>query len=73
MEEKPYKVIKNLCYVEAAAGQKSRPAMVIHIAKKDDSLWSIAKQYVTTMDAIKEINSIDDAKIDSGRRLLIVR
>ncbi|MCI9596865.1 MAG: DUF3794 domain-containing protein [Firmicutes bacterium] len=73
IEEKSLKLIKNPCFVESS--QTKRPSsMVIYITRKDDSLWKIAKRYKVSMDAIKEVNQMEEgAALREGTRLLIVK
>lgn len=73
IEEKALKLIKNPCFVESS--QTKRPSsMVIYITRKDDSLWKIAKRYKVSMDAIKEVNKMEEgAVLREGTRLLVVK
>ncbi|MCB6993936.1 DUF3794 domain-containing protein [bacterium 210820-DFI.6.37] len=73
VEEKTIKLIKNPCFVEG--GQAKRPApMVIYITKEGDTLWTIAKKYKTGIEAIREINKLEEnAVIKEGMKLLIVK
>lgn len=44
----------------------------IHIVKKGDTLWSIAQQYKTTVDELKQLNNnIDPRKLPIGYQLFI--
>ena len=49
------------------------PSVVGYIAKANDSLWSIAKKYYTTVDTIKEINQLEQESIKVGDKILIVK
>lgn len=49
------------------------PSIVGYIAKPNDSLWSIAKKYYTTIDTIKEINQLEQETIKIGDKILIVK
>lgn len=73
IEEKSLKLIKNPCFVESS--QTKRPSsMVIYITRKGDSLWKIAKRYKVSMDAIKEVNQMEEgAALREGMRLLVVK
>ena len=51
--------------------EKSR--MVIYITGENDSMWSIAKKFKTTMAAIQEINELDNELIAQGQKLLILK
>lgn len=67
------KLIKNPCFVENS--QSRRPSsMVIYITKHNDSLWKIAKKYKISMDAIREVNQMEEeSPVKEGMRLLIVK
>ncbi|VAW15971.1 Hemagglutinin [hydrothermal vent metagenome] len=42
-----------------------------HIVQKGDTLYSISKRYLVTVDELKKINSIDDNNIAIGQKLTI--
>ena len=49
-----------------------RYSIVIYFVKPNDTLWLIAKRFRSTVDAIVELNEIDDKnKIDVGQQLFI--
>lgn len=48
-------------------------SMIGYRVKDNDTLWTIAKTYNTTVDMLKEINNIVDKEIKTGDKLLIVR
>ena len=43
----------------------------VYIVKKGDCLWSIAKQFNTTVDAIKRANNLTSNMINANQRLII--
>jgi hypothetical protein len=49
------------------------PGIIGYIVKKDDTLWTIAKKYYTTMDSIREINELADGRISEGDKLIIMK
>ena len=49
------------------------PGMVAYIVKPYDTLWSIAKRYHTTVEAIMEINELESEFVYPGTHLLIVK
>lgn len=49
------------------------PGMVGYIVKPNDTLWSIAKRYHTTMEAIMDINNLESEFVYPGTHLLIVK
>lgn len=53
--------------------KKALPVVVGYVVKKEDTLWSIAKQYYTTVERIKEINELEQDEVEEGSRLVIVK
>lgn len=49
------------------------PGMVGYIVKPSDTLWSIAKRYHTTVEAIMDINDLESDVVYPGDHLLIVK
>lgn len=49
------------------------PGMIGYIVKPYDTLWSIAKRYHTTIEAIMEINDLESDIVYPGDHLLIVK
>ncbi len=49
----------------------SKEQLHTHIVQKGDTLYSISKRYLVTVDALKKINSIDDNNIAIGQKLTI--
>ncbi len=55
-------------------GIKERPTITIYYAQKGDNLWKIAKKYLTTVDALKKWNDLDDNTVlRSGQQILIFK
>jgi LysM repeat protein len=52
---------------------EKRPSIVGYIVKPEDDLWSLAKRYSTSVDAIKELNDVSGEKLKPGDRLLIFK
>ena len=52
---------------------EKRPSIVGYIVKPEDDLWSLAKRYSTSVDAIKEVNDVSGEKLKAGDRLLIFK
>ena len=50
-----------------------RPSIVGYLVKDGDDLWTLAKRYSTTVDAIKEVNELSGEQIKQGDRLLIFK
>lgn len=59
------------------AGTKNRSnakeSADVHVVRKGDTLYHIAKRYGTTIDQIKLWNNSDDENLSIGQKLLIVR
>lgn len=49
------------------------PGIVGYIVKDGDTLWNLARHYMTTMDAIREINHLENNQLKAGERMLIMR
>lgn len=52
---------------------EKRPSIVGYIVKPEDDLWSLAKRYSTSVEAIKELNDVSGEKLKAGDRLLIFK
>lgn len=52
---------------------KSRPGMIGYTVNDKESLWDIAKKYHTTTDKLIEINRLNDERLKSGQKLLIIK
>ena len=50
-----------------------RPSIVGYIAKENDDLWTLAKNYSTSVETICEINDLQDRPTKKGERLLIFK
>ena len=53
--------------------KKRLPGVIGYIVKKDDTLWSIAKNYYTTVDRIRQINALESDMIATGDKLVILK
>ena len=49
------------------------PGIVGYVVKNDDTLWSIAKKFYTTVDSLRQINDLKTDEIKSGQMLVIVK
>jgi LysM repeat protein len=50
------------------------PAVTVYVVSKGDTLWKVAKKYNTTVDAIAELNKIENPDmINVGDKLLILK
>lgn len=52
---------------------EKRPGIIGYIVKDGDSLWDLAKRYMTTAEGIREDNDLDSDMIKSGDKLLIFK
>lgn len=50
-----------------------RPGIVGYIVKEGDELWNLAKDYMTTIEGIKEINGLESDCVKPGDKLLIFK
>ena len=52
--------------------KKKKASITIYVVTKGDTLWSLAKKYNTTVDAIVKMNSIENPdSIEIGDKLII--
>lgn len=49
------------------------PGMTGYIVQTGDTLWNIAKEYSTTIDMIKEMNSLGEEDVMPGDKLLLIK
>lgn len=56
---------------EAAHSPTARAEPVAYVVQSGDSLWSIARQFGTTVDRLKALNAIGEERIDAGQELLV--
>lgn len=69
------KMIVKMQEIEGVKVDSSKmPAVTIYLVQKGDSMWTIAKRYNTTVDALVKLNNIENpAKIYPGMQLLILK
>ena len=72
MRDVPFKIPINPAFEEKPM-REEKSRMVIYITGENDSMWSIAKKFKTTMAAIQEINELDNELIAQGQKLLILK
>ncbi|MCR5700612.1 MAG: DUF3794 domain-containing protein [Lachnospiraceae bacterium] len=53
--------------------KKELPGITCYIVKEGDTLWSIAKRFYTTVERIKETNSLESDLIHVGDKLVILK
>lgn len=49
------------------------PGIVGYIVQKDDDLWSVAKNFHTTMDSVLRNNELTDENLTPGQKLILVK
>ena len=52
---------------------QNMPGLVGYVVKEGDSLWSIAKEFLMSMDSIMELNGLESDKISKGDKLLLMK
>ncbi|KUO74341.1 MAG: hypothetical protein APF77_16445 [Clostridia bacterium BRH_c25] len=69
------KLVEKIEAVEGVSIDYGRiPAVTIYMAHKGDTLWSIAKRYNTTVDALVKLNDIENpSKIANGMQIMILK
>ena len=72
MREVAFKVLTNPAFEESTSKETMAP-MVVYVAGKDDTLWSIAKKFKTSADSVSKLNELEDEGIVQGQKLLIIR
>ncbi|MBQ9982965.1 MAG: DUF3794 domain-containing protein [Lachnospiraceae bacterium] len=53
--------------------KKQMPGLIGYMVKQGDTLWSIAKEYYTTVEQMKQINELESDAIRPGDKLVIVK
>ena len=48
------------------------PSIVVYYVKVDDTLWKIAKKFRTTVNELKELNSLTDDTIYPNQEIIIM-
>ena len=49
------------------------PSIVGYIVEEGDTLWTIAKNFFTTVDKIMELNALESERIKRGDKLLLIK
>lgn len=53
--------------------RETMPGIVGYVVKEGDSLWKIAKHFMTTEDVIKNVNQLESEHLKNGEKLLIFK
>lgn len=69
------RIVSKVEEVEGITIDQSRiPAITIYLVQKGDTLWSIAKRYNTTVDALVRLNNIENpSKVAQGMQVMILK
>ena len=52
---------------------EKRPGIIGYIVKKGDDLWSLAKNYNTTVESLMEVNQMENDSLKEGDKILIFK
>lgn len=67
-------LISGINVSELDTGKMSNlPGMVVYMVKDGDNLWNIGKQYYVPVDALRELNGLENDDLKTGQKLLIVK
>ena len=53
--------------------KRALPCLIGYVVKEGDTLWSIAKQYYTSVETISKINELSGDELHAGDKLLIMK
>lgn len=75
LKEELYNVVTNVNEMPLVEDDKAKalqPSMIVYYVQSGDTLWSIAKKYLTTVDELAKLNAISNPNdLDIGQQLLI--
>jgi hypothetical protein len=67
-------VITDIQILPVDLERKARmPGIVGYMVQEGDSIWSIAKNYYSSLDSIRSINKLTSDDISPGDKLIIVK
>lgn len=73
-KEVPMQVITEVSLEETDREELAKkPGIVGYMVKSGDNLWTLAKQYMTTEESIRQINHLENGKIKPGDKLIICK
>ena len=73
-KEVPMQVITEVSLEETDREELAKkPGIVGYMVKSGDDLWTLAKQYMTTEESIRQINHLENGKIKPGDKLIICK
>ena len=62
-----------MCIRDSREELAKKPGIVGYMVKSGDDLWTLAKQYMTTEESIRQINHLENGKIKPGDKLIICK
>ena len=73
-KEVPMQVITEVSLEETDREELAKkPGIVGYMVKSGDDLWTLAKQYMTTEESIRQINHLENGKVKPGDKLIICK
>ena len=69
------RLVENIEAVEGVSIDYERiPALTMYMVQRGDTMWSIAKRYNTTVDALVKLNNIENpSKVTKGAQIMILK
>jgi hypothetical protein len=68
-----HEFIDKVCYIEDGSGSAASQGIVVYMTKPDDTQWSVSKKFRTTVEALRDVNGLEENQpLTEGTRLLIV-
>lgn len=64
-------VVRAVIETEGGQGSSGQPGNNMYVVKRGDTLWSIARTFNTTVDAIKRVNNLSSDILTIGQTLVI--
>lgn len=56
-----------------AQKKKELPGIIGYIVKPEDTLWTVAKKYYTTVERLRQMNALEKDEVCAGDKLVIVK
>lgn len=67
-------ILSDVAVLEPDKERKEQsPAMVLYIARENDSIWNLGKKYNVSLNAIREINHLSQDELQAGDKILVVK
>ena len=52
---------------------KQIPGIAIYIAEKEESVWHVAKNYLSTIEMIRQMNQLDSTNLKTGQKIIVTK